>query len=404
MRILVKIRNAVGRTVSFIRLYGEHFPVAMKMIFDPRCRVMLIQGTTRREKIPVRVLYIGRRYNGEYIEKAIFDRFEAVIEKRTTLFGFRRHAEKLESEADLVFCDIGWPYHGLVNRHGGFLELPDWVNMALFLEESWDETRRLFHKTIRRQDLRYIRLEGYRAETTSDPGEIADFYDRMYLPFMRSKHGGSMVKARKGHFIRRGRKGALLKILKDDVMLAGGIVFEEDDALFFLWIGLAPECFEKPPKAVISAVYYFGIQYAQEQGCEVVDFTGTRAFMGDGAFRFKRKWGAGVSDTFSPNSILFKPQRGNETAARFCQEFPMLARRRNGPEWLFFCFDQPVDEKRLKSYYKEFECDGISRLAVIDGSGRDVDLSAVDLEALNTRVVRASLDDFADHYRKNAVE
>ncbi|MDZ8118525.1 hypothetical protein [Pontiella agarivorans] len=390
------------RVVGFIRLYGEHFPVAMKMIFDPRCRITLIDGITRREKMPVKVLYIGRYYNGEYIEKAIFDRFETVIEKRTTLFSARRHAEKLRAQADLLLCDIGWPYHGLINRNGSFLELPDWVNMSIFLEETWEETKQLFHKTIRRQDLRYIRIEGYRSETTSDPKEVADFYDRMYLPFMRSKHGGSMVKARKGHFVRRGRKGALLKILKDDKMLAGGIVFEEDDALFFLWIGLAPECFEHPPRALISAVYYFGIQYAQEMGCEVVDFTGTRAFMGDGTFRFKRKWGAGLSDTFSPSSILFKPENGNETAARFCQEFPMLARRRNGPEWLFLSLDQPVDEKRLKSYYKEFECDGISRLSVIDASGQAADLSAVDLESLNARVAVASLKNFADHYRKNA--
>ena len=400
MRVLSRIRNAIIRTISFVRLYAQHLPLALRMIFDPRCSAMLLKGKTRKEELPVTVLYVGRKHNDTYILNVIFSSFETAVEKKTTLWSFRRAVRQLQPEADLTLYDIGWPYHGWINRHGEFLEMPDWVNMSIYLGDTWEETRQQFHHTLRRQDLRHIRIQDYRPDYTSDPRDIADFYERMFMPFMKSKHGAAMVKANKGQMIRRGKKGALLRILQEDRVVAGGIVFPEDDVLYFLWIGMAPDCLENPPKAIISAVYYFGIQYAQELGCDVVDFTGTRAFFGDGAYRFKRKWGAGISDTFSPSSILLKPACGNETAARFCQQFPMLVRRQSGPEWLFLSLDRPVDEAYVKNAYGLFECDGVSRLSVLDLSGRSSDLSGLDLEALNARVDKATLENFADHYRK----
>lgn len=401
MSIFSRIRRVAGRAVTFVQLYGQHLPLALQMILESRYGVVLIQGKTRKEEHEVSLLYVGRRFNYKYILNAIFSEYEVVEENRSNLLSYKSHAERLEPKADVKVVDIGWPYHRRVNRTGEYLELPDWINMSLVLGETFEETKKQFHNTIRRQDMRHIRIEGYRSEISKDRKAISDFYEHMYLPLIRSKHGDSLVKSPKRHVIRQASKGALLQVLKDDRVVAAGVVMPEDDALFFLWLGIAPECMENPPKAVMSAVYYFGIQYAHELGCWAVDFTGTRSFLGDGAYRFKRKWGAGMSDTFTPSSILIKPRNGHLAAARFCQQFPMLARREGGPEWLFLSMDQPIDEAYLKKMYAQFECDGINRLSFVDLSGQSTDLSEVDLESLNARVSSATLETFADHYQKN---
>jgi len=147
--------------------------------------------------------------------------------------------------------------------------------------------------------------------------------------------------------------------------VAAGVVYPEEDVLFFLWMGLPPEALGVPAEGAISALYYFGIRYAFDQGYAAVDFTGTRAFLGDGAFRFKRKWGALVDDTFSPSSILVRLRPGSRPAAAFCRDVPVLARSPHGIEAVFVSLDPETDEGLFQRLQREYGCRGIDRITVL---------------------------------------
>jgi len=398
MRALSRVKNAYRRLLSFVEMYGQHLPLGFKMIFSMGCSVVLLRGTMKGGG-SLMLLYAGRSGNYHYLLKTFFDQYEVVEKKRSTLMTIRRHMNQMEPSSDVVVMDVGWPYHGLLNRKGDFLELPDWANMALELSDSWEETVRSFRRTIRSNDLRYIRQNEYRCELTTDRRDIERFYDKMYLPFIQSRHGLDAVKAPRRHVIRRARQGCLQQIFKGDQVVSAGVVYPDKGVLYFLWMGMPAETLKEPPPAAISALYYFGIRHAFDHDLWAVDFMGTRTFLTDGAFQFKRKWGAVLEDTFSPNSILIKPKSGRMNAARFCQHFPMLARREGELEVLFLSIDETVDEKKLSRLDAQYGCNGISRMTVLDLSGHgDSGCGETAVGGHAFHLIKAGLDNFAEHY------
>ena len=404
MKVMSRIKGKIQRLVLFVQLYGQHFWPGVRMVFAMRCSVLLLRGPMTRGGGSLTLLYAGRNYNYHYLLKAIFESYTVVEERRMALPAIRRHVDQMTPKSDVVLLDVGWPYQGLLNRRGIYLEIPDWANMSFPLSDSWEETVQLFHRTIRRNDLRYIRQNEYRCELTTDRADIERFYDEMYLPFIQSRHGDGAVKEPRRQVIRRARKGGLQQIFQGDRVVLAGVVYPEGEVLYFLWIGMPSDCIENPPKAGISALFYFTIRYAFDHGFEVLDFLGTRTFLTDGSFCFKRRWGCVIDDSFSPNSLFIKPQRGNMNAARFCRNFPMLARRNEGFEGIFLSMDETVDEERLLKLYAQYGCGGIDRITVVDISGR-VDSGCRDLVVDDHafRLIGAGPEDFPRHYAKHAV-
>src|SRR5690606_27380308 len=152
-------------------------------------------------------LYVGRKKNLAYLQRMIFVASDIKDERRATLFTYRRHMDELRDAADVVLVDIGWPYHGRLAATGAYLEVPDWVRMAVRLPETWDEVVRGFRHTTRNNDLRLIRRNGYRCEATNDDGALAEFYEDFYLPFVTRRHTGDSIASPRRHILKRGRQG-----------------------------------------------------------------------------------------------------------------------------------------------------------------------------------------------------
>ena len=383
--------------------YGQHLPLAFEAIFSMPCYLALIRGNTRGGGPELKLLYVGRRRNYEYLVRTVFETHEVITDVHSNLLCFSKEQRRLTPQADITLCDIGWPYHGRVNRRNDYLVMPDWASMSLDLAGEWADVVRRFRHTTRNNDLRLIRRNGFGYVCRNDRETAQDFYDRFYLPFVSYRHGDESIVAPREHVIGRATKGAVLQVIHEGEAVAAGVVFPEDDVLYFLWMGVAAECVEEPPEAAVSALYYFGIKYAYESGYEGVDFTGTRPFLNDGAFRFKRKWGVGVWDTFSPSSILVRPQEGKENAAHFCERFPMLVRRNGSLEAIFLRTGKPVDDAYVKRIESQYLCPGMQCLTIVDTSGsQSEEERRIECDGYLLRVVGCSIRDFTKHYRKGA--
>ena len=91
-----------------------------------------------------------------------------------------------------------------------------------------------FRKSTRNNDLRLIRRNGYHCLATNDPSDIDAFYDEMYAPSVQKRHGAASIIAPKSHVRRRARQGKLLHILRGTDIVIAGVVYSEDDVLYFL--------------------------------------------------------------------------------------------------------------------------------------------------------------------------
>jgi hypothetical protein len=181
--------------------------------------------------------------------------------------------------------------------------------------------------------------------------------------------------------------------------VAAGVIYPEREIMFSLWMGIPRKYVNDQPEAAISALYFFGIQHAFDRGYKVFDFTGTRAFLGDGAYQFKRRWGPAIEDGFSPGSILIQPKSGNRKAALFCQQVPVLTRTGEGLEAVFVSVDGPVGEATFARLEKDYGCGGIARMTVIEISDKNETRSMpIGPQGCQYRHMRCPLESFAGRY------
>ncbi|MFK7856676.1 MAG: hypothetical protein AB8B79_21345 [Granulosicoccus sp.] len=406
MDLIYSLRRHVKETFQYISTYSSLLPEAGKAIFGFKVDIISLRGQIRGTDETIEILYAGRRLNLPYLKKTFFAPGE-VLESHSqsaNLLTFRRSMKTSEPAADVVLMDIGWPYHGIINKQGEYLELPDWLNMVVPINDDWESIVKRFRRTTRNNDLRLIRRNQYHCEESNDPEIIRNFYDDFYLPFVTHRHGGDLILSTRKHIEKRAKQGTILQVVGDSGPVAAGVVYPENGVLYFLWTGMPASCIENPPEAAISALSLFCLRYAFDHSFESVDFTGTRALPKDGVFQSKRKWGAIVEDSFSPSSILFKPAANNMKAAVFCEQFPLVARRGNDLE-LVVCVRVPnFDDSECERVLSRFFCEGIGQVTVVHLSEQcqDANLNARSKHP-NVRVISSDLARFTRFYRRDFI-
>lgn len=384
------------RLLGFYRQYGHQAPLAFKAILDLRCRVVLVSGRLRRSGVQVRLIYAGRGRNLPWLLQHVFEDWQQLQAVRCTPFNFRGALQRLGGDADVEVIDIGWPYDTFARDGARHVELPPWINMTLHLPDTWEEVRRCFRPTTRNNDLRIIRREGYTCEPTRDPALIDDFHEHMYVPSMRGRHGDGAIIVPLARMQKRARDGWLLRILKDGEVVAAGLVHPAGDTCYFLWMGVPAG--RPMAEGATSALYYFGIRHAFDQGYRMLDFGTSRPALNDGPLRFKRKWGGVLADTVDPGALLIAPRAGRMAGLRFCASLPMLVRGSRGLEALF-ASEEPADAARLTAAWREFGCAGIRRATLVTtGAQFATELLPPDSSGCEYRLVSVPPDEFSRHF------
>ena len=322
-------------------------------------KIVLLRGTPKggTDRDCFTFLYVGRDANLFHFKKKYFQDFETVSSRYANLLTYRRHMAAVVDDADVVFVDIGFPYHGRFLKTGDYLELPDWVFLCAPIAETWDGTVQNFRKTMRKNIRRLIRKNNYRCETETGQQAAEAFYDQYYRKFINARYSDETTMTPLTEVKIRMQNGVILKVVGDDGPVAAGVYFSMGDEFCLLASGIPEVMVENPPEAAVSALYYFSMQYAFDHGYKAVNFLGTRAFPDDGLFQFKRKWGAVVKDDFSVDSILFKPAN-TEKAARFCELFPMVARNGDRLELVMCSTADDLAAEDVNRLAADSHCDG----------------------------------------------
>lgn len=399
--MLTTILMGLGKTAERVVSLSREIADTAVAIFEFPVQVQTLQGRVRggADDEDVTLLYVGRSLNLPHFKKKFFVEVKTIQSRKANLLTYRKYMDAAQTSADVVFVDIGWPYNNRINRRGDYLELPDWVCLVTPLADTWDGTFQNFRKTMRKNIKRLIRKNGYSLETTNDPSFIKTFYDDFYRAFINSRHSGEVFMTPKIAVEQRAREGTILKVIGKEGAVAAGVYFPHGDELRLLVTGMPEALVEKPPEAAVSALYFFSLQYAFENGFKAVNFMGTRAFPNDGLFQFKRKWGAEVKDAFSIDSILFKPMNNSTKAVRFCELFPLVARKGEKLELVLCSTAQELTKEICDHLVANSHCAGLDTTKVVHISDQINGSSEPRAEAQpGVNVVSATLASFSENY------
>jgi hypothetical protein len=178
-----------------------------------------------------------------------------------------------------------------------------------------------------RSEMRRLRRNPLHAEVSHSEADFEAFYDSMYLPFMRRRHGEfAFIQPRRG--LRRVfAQGGLLWVRRGADRIAGGVFHQQGDVLRLSASAISDGDAALMRSGASAALYFHRIRLARACGCTRVDFGGSPPMLDDGLLRYKRKWGARLSaDPESRSDYLVWWERPNEHVLDFLAHTPLIFR------------------------------------------------------------------------------
>ncbi|RLF50558.1 MAG: hypothetical protein DRN24_06345, partial [Thermoplasmata archaeon] len=279
------LKNITSNIFHIIKL---KFLVRLRNLKTP---IYIVTGKKKNNHVTSKILYIGDNSSLEYLNEIIFSgETKKQFIDEILIWSFQKKIKKLSPSVDAIFIKTDRFFSNFLEKKG-FIVVPEWIEMVMEKNLSSDVFLNRVKKSAR-DDIRKVRNYKYTYEISTDIKDFENFYHDIYLPFIIQRQKKKIIpEAVDYHEIRSiFERGQLLLVKKQDEIISGSIIHTFGKTAFFTYAGVKT----KPDylkKAAGSALYYFFIRWAMKQGFDTLKFGGARAFLKDGLFQYKRKWG-----------------------------------------------------------------------------------------------------------------
>ncbi len=354
--------------------------------------VYRIEGISREGESSLTSLYFGEEASLAYFSSLAYGgtpRIERV--RRVYIWDIFRKIKSISNSADLVLVMVNKFFTRFLMKQGYFI-IPEWVSQTLDISKPLEDTWRNLSRNEReylRKIKACIKRFRYSYEIRYDMDMLEYFYHKIYVPFTLQRYGKLAELASLSSMRRAFRRGGLLMVKEGDTYLGGVLFIIARGEIFhiFRW-GVASGDQEYLKRGVGGALYYFSIMWTKQQGYKQVDFGGSRAFLNNGILRYKKKWGATVSNnrwltsTFGLQLLDF-----TDGVRDFLSNNPFIFADGNNLSGLVLAHQtHPVAEDQLKRFFQIYCISGLEGLTIISSSGFAKDAWNLGTEKLHKKV------------------
>lgn len=295
----------------------------------------------------------------------------AVTEAKSSRVSFQSiFRKKLSADTGVELTVAALKYSDFsAYNDGRWFFIPEWVSgvIALPLPKECLSQERV------KSDIRRIRTVGFDYDVSRDPHVFDEFYHTMYLPYIDKRHGeaamfDSFAEKRKlsEHF------DLLLvkKIDNPELYIAGVMLIYEPEGPRLWSLGVR-EGGNYVHEGVIGALYHFSFRYLLEKGFDHVRTGGSRAFLNDGVFRFKRKMAQAIIGSnwkgYALGVHTFTP-----AVKSFLINNPFVFKQDDGLSGAVFIETiNALTEKQIRRLHKDYAQPGLSLLVVYYFAGAE---------------------------------
>jgi hypothetical protein len=265
-----------------------------QQVFSKRFSCRSLKGQEINSGLPINILYFGEGQSLEYLKTLFFqsDTHESLIEQYS-LLDVMRGIGTIPKGYDLRICEFTPRILNFIPKKSQF-QIPEWIEQEISLTGNWEDVVSRFRKNTKSTDLRLVRKYRYACDVVTDPPALKSFYNELYLPYINLRFQGAVQTVDDEWLIAVAEKGGLLRILNKDQVIAGAVLYRQKQFLDWVWVGALMQNGQDLNKGAFSSLYYHSIKYAHDEGFPKIKLGGSRAFLTDGVYRFKRKWGAQI--------------------------------------------------------------------------------------------------------------
>lgn len=242
-----------------------------------------IEGEERESGERIRIAYFGRDTKiRHYWTSTLFREVLSTRNGKTTpLRKIRSFARSNNNQQDLAIVEMTRLTRFFSRPKQGFI-LPRWFDTLLDVEFSLE--------AIGNNDTqKHIRKHGFSCEVRTAEEDLRFFYEKMFKPYIRSRHKDASVMVEYSYFLKRFRKkdSRLYFLMMDDQPVVASFNEKKKGMIKFSGIGVLNGSREIVSKGAIRALYFFMLSDYKNDGIKQIGFGGTSPLLSDGLTQFK---------------------------------------------------------------------------------------------------------------------
>ena len=246
---------------------------------------------------------------------------------RVPLWGLRSFVESRRRDVDMVIIRVDRISARLFFRDG-YLVVPEGVGSRIIVPIDLKQLARL-SKSVK-GDLRRVRRDGLTSTISHAASDCDFFYDTMYVPFLRKRHGDFAAVRSRRQVRRAFHRGGILWVHHGDERLAGAVFALRNRVLHFVALGTSRGRLDLMQRGALAALYMFLMQYAADYGCVRIDCGSSGPILNDGVLRYKSKWGARLEGTNAQYHYLVRWESPNPVVTTFLKRLPLIFKSTGG--------------------------------------------------------------------------
>ena len=248
---------------------------------------------------------------------------------------------------------------------GELMLLPAWTRMRVPVRHDWAHQLAKLKRRTRQEIARYLRKFSYTCRLTHDVSDCNTFYETLYEPHVRRRHGSRAIVVGRDRFLREFRRGGLLELRSGGDVVAGAVLRRVLDSMAVLWTGASPEVEQRRLSGTTDVLDYFSLLHAHLHRCRWLDFGRSRPDLFDGIVQYKRKWGAEATPGLVAQAQLAIAIPNPDTAVPILAERYAFVSSKEGKLTASIVVHDIKDSSALDALWKKIDTPGIDHYRFI---------------------------------------
>lgn len=251
-------------------------------------------------------------------------------------------------------------------RTQGFITIPNWVFLTLDISMPKENILERYKKRNGANYQKIMKCQ-YTYEAVRDPNLVELFYYRMYLPYVKSRHGELVFTDSFPYINNLMQYGELILVKEGSEYVGGFIINTASSRPVLAYIGVLDGREDCLRNGLSPAIYYFAICWAKENGYTKLDFGHCSPLLNDGILKFKRQWGMCMHRSprvFRALHLLLC--KSSTSLKQFLVNNPVVCEDHGQLKGLFFLdHDASQSESLVEDLKKKYAMPGLTEFSVI---------------------------------------